>query len=126
MMIVYLSGGMHSEWQDIFIKAYPDIEFIDPRSHGLKNPYDYTKWNMDGIERADIVIAYLEKSNPSGLGMAFEIGYALGLGKTVIFENEKGYDRYTHILECACQYVCNNLNEVIEIVEVLYAYEDQN
>lgn len=123
-MIVYLAGGMHSNWQDIFIDGYPDIEFIDPRSHGLSDPEDYTLWDMKGIERADIVIAYLEKSNPSGLGMAFEIGYAVGLGKPVIFENGK-QDKYAKMLEHASGYVCNNLNEVIEVLDemvIIYEY----
>jgi len=124
-MKVYLSGGMRSNWQDIFIEGYPEIEFIDPRSHGLSDPKEYTKWDMEGVRKADLVIAYLEKSNPSGLGLAFEIGYAIGLGKPVIFENGKN-DKYARILECACTHVCKNLNEVMEVLdEMIVKYKEE-
>ena len=96
-MKIYLAGGMRSGWQD----RLSEFDVIDPRTHGLSDPEEYTAWDMAGVRECDIVFAYLEKSNPSGLGMAFEIGYALGLGKRVIFVNEKK-DKYAKILECAC------------------------
>ena len=112
-MKIYLSGGMHSGWQDLFISRYPDFTFFDPRSHGLTEPEDYTKWDIEKILESDLVIAYLEDSNPSGLGMAFEIGVAVGAGKPIYFVNEQMDNKYTKILECA------SLNSWIDIVDCL-------
>lgn len=111
-MIVYLAGGMRSGWQKLFINSFPHITFIDPSSHGLTNPADYTKWDMEGIQKADFIIAYLESSNPSGLGLALEIGYALGLGKPVLFINQK-QDRYTDMLKHASTFYSTSLDDVI-------------
>jgi len=96
-MKVYLSGGMRSGWQDTIKKACPGIKFIDPREHGLDDATKYAIWDMEGVKNSDVVFAYLEEDNPSGLGMAFEVGYGLALGKTIIFVCEK-QDRYASII----------------------------
>ena len=69
-MKVYLSGGMRSGWQDKVIAECPGLEFIDPRDHGLHSSMEY----MLSVRRCDILFAYLEKDNPSGLGLALEVG----------------------------------------------------
>jgi nucleoside 2-deoxyribosyltransferase len=43
------------------------------------------KW----LDDTDIVFFYFEASNPSGLGSAFEVGYAVARGIPVIFVDEK-------------------------------------
>lgn len=98
-MKVYLSGGMRSGWGEIVRAVLPDVTFLNPAHHALKRPSEYTLWDMVAIESCDVVLAYLEKDNPSGLGLAFEIGYARGLRKPVLFVNEKLDDKYTRILE---------------------------
>lgn len=82
-MKVYLSGGFHSGWQDKFISGCPDVEFLDPRTHGLVDEKAYTQWDCDAIDRCDLVIAYAEASNPSLLGLAYEVGYAKARGKRI-------------------------------------------
>ena len=98
-MKVYLSGGMRSGWQDKVIAECPGVEFIDPRDHGLHSSMEYTPWDLLAVRRCDIIFAYLEKDNPSGLGLALEVGYAAGLNKTIIFVNEKIGQRYTEIID---------------------------
>lgn len=120
-MKVYLSGGMHSGWQSRFIERHPSVEFIDPSSHNLADPKEYTKWDMRAIKECDFVIAYLEKDNPSGLGLAFEIGYAVGLNKPVVLVNEKGDDKYTAILEHASTFSVVDIEEVLEKLSTVYA-----
>lgn len=89
---VYLSGGMHSGWQDWFIKRYPHIEFLDPRSHGFTAPELYSEWDNNAIDECDLLIAYLENDNPSGVGLAYEIGRALGQGKhAFLIEDTNSY-----------------------------------
>jgi len=111
--MIYLSGGMHSGWQDKIKAAFPRNVYLDPREHGLENPADYTETDMEMIEISDSVIACLETGNPSGLGLAFEIGYAIGLGIPVFFIDESE-DRYTEILRCASDDVFSSIEEFIE------------
>lgn len=82
-MKIYLAGGMRSGWQDALIAACPEVEFIDPRSHGLTEPAAYTAWDLDGVRRCDLLLAYMEPDNPSLYGLSLEVGYAHGLGKPV-------------------------------------------
>lgn len=92
-MIVYLAGDMRSGWQDRLKSLLPsDVETIDPRSHGLTDPAAYTRWDLDGVRRAAVVVAYMDPSNPAGFGLAIEAGYAYGLGKSIIFVDQMGAD----------------------------------
>jgi len=86
---VYLSGGSHSRWQDKVISECPRFEFYDPRTHQLALPEHYKVWDLSHVKQSDIVFAVMDKGNPSGYGMALEIGYARGLDKTVIVVDEK-------------------------------------
>lgn len=124
-MRVYLSGGMHSGWQDRIIERYPMIEFIDPRKSGMTFPADYTAWDMRAIDLCDFVIAYLEEDNPSGAGLAFEIGYALGRGITVYFANEKE-DRYFEIVNYGCTEFFESLRDLIKKFDISYMNREKS
>ena len=50
----------------------------------MKNPDQYTFWDLRSIEQCDILLGYMDQSNPSGYGLNLEIGYAKALGKTII------------------------------------------
>lgn len=96
---VYLAGGMHSGWQDFVLREVGAIAvFLDPRSHGLKEPHAYVRRDLALVRKADIVFACLERSNPSGFGLAVEIGFAHALGKKVILVDEIR-DRYTRFCD---------------------------
>ena len=87
---VFLSGGFKSNWQQRVIDRLIDkFVFFNPREHLLDDPYEYTYWDIHFIRQADIIFAYLEKANPSGLGLIFEIGIAYGLNKTIVLVDEK-------------------------------------
>ena len=100
MLRVYLAGGMRQEWRKDVYKyfekeiAVSKIDFFDPTKTGFNDPNHYTAWDLHAIEQCDVVFAYLEEDNPSGIGMATEIGYAKGLGKQVIFVNHQPEHRY--------------------------------
>ena len=104
MLNVYLAGGMRTGWQKSFTDLEEDeiyanfVHFIDPRNNGTKVFEEFTFWDMFGVEKCDLVFAYLEKSNPAGHAMMVEAGYALGLGKRVIFVNEQNDNKYTMFL----------------------------
>lgn len=85
-MKVYLAGGMKSTWQDEVILWLPDgVKVYDPRHHGLSSPSEYTRWDLDHIEKSDAVISQMSSDNPSGFGLSVEIGFAHALGKRIIF-----------------------------------------
>lgn len=113
-MNVYLAGGMHSDWRER-VKTESDRFFTwhDPSVTGEPDVKTYALWDAMAIRNSDIVFAYLEKDNPSGMGTMVEIGYAKGLGKTVLFINEKHDDRYTHLAEEMADWTSESLDEGI-------------
>src|SRR5690242_5199870 len=86
---VYLAGGFRSGWQDQVMHCVPELEYLDPRSHGFEDEAQYTKWDLEAIASCDLVFAYFEASNPAGYSLALEIGYAKALDKYVIYVDEK-------------------------------------
>jgi len=85
-MKVYLAGGLKSGWQDRIKKrlSLEGVVWIDPRNHNLTDQDQFTPVDIAGIEATDVLFAYLEKDNPGGYDLAFEIGYARALGKPVV------------------------------------------
>ncbi len=106
---VYLAGGMHSTWQDLVMARVPGCTYLDPRQHGLVRPAAYTAWDMRAIRSSDIVFAYLASDNPSGFGLAFELGYARALGKYVIFVNEREADMRLGMLTASADFCTSKL-----------------
>ena len=86
---VYLAGGFGPHnWQARVIAQYPDLKFYNPRDdqpQGCVTEEEYTKWDLDAIDKSNTVFAFMEESNPGGEGMCLEVGYAHGQGKRVIY-----------------------------------------
>jgi len=107
VQVVYLAGGMRGNWQDKakeFVKKnfHGPVMFMDPREHGSLDEAVYTSWDLAGVEAADIVFAYLERDNPSGYGLALEIGFAVGMAragapkKEIIFVEEHDHPAHRY------------------------------
>lgn len=130
---VYLAGGFRSGWQekikrdtqgrDAYGNVWPNFLFEDPfeverGEFAEKKEWtakEYTKLDLHMIRRSDIVFAYLEKDNP-GLGTIAEIGYAIGIGKTVILVCEKSEvheDRYLDFTRELATITFDNLEDGI-------------
>jgi nucleoside 2-deoxyribosyltransferase len=117
-LTVYLAGGFGSGWQDKVKQEVERVTFLDPSTHGLKEPDEYTVWDLELIRQSNIIFAYLELSNPSGYGLNLEIGYAKALGKMVILVNEKRRPQdYMDMTESACDMVYGNLEDGIEFLK---------
>ena len=116
-MQIYLSGGMRSDWQDRVMTAVPHHAYFDPRQNDTKIAQEYTFLDLMHIEHADLVFAYLESDNPSGLGLALEVGYALGLGKPVIFVSDGR--KYVQIVEQAASILCVSLEQACGLLNRL-------
>jgi Nucleoside 2-deoxyribosyltransferase like len=85
---IYLAGGFKSGWQDFVRGVLNGWQIIDPSSHGLPDPKEYTEWDLRGIRSADVILAYMERDNPGGYSLALEVGYAKALGKHIILVEE--------------------------------------
>jgi nucleoside 2-deoxyribosyltransferase len=87
---VYLSGGFKSNWQEKLItELEEDFIFLNPRSHELNDSSQYWAWDVHSIRQCDIVFAYMDSDNPSGYGLALEVGLALGLNKTIVLVDDR-------------------------------------
>ena len=123
---VYLSGGFKSGWQEIIINKLRDkFIFFNPRNHDLYNPDLYTAWDIHFVQECDIIFAFMENTNPSGYGLAFELGIAYAMNKTIILVDEKSiydesFSRYFKILHRPSNVVFSNLDEGIEFLESFY------
>ncbi|MCJ7447929.1 MAG: nucleoside 2-deoxyribosyltransferase [Bacteroidales bacterium] len=110
---VYLAGGF-SGWRED-VKELTNIECFDPESKPDKHWSEYGTWDIHFIKQCDICFAYLDKNNPSGYGLAAEIGYAKALNKTVILIIEPGHkkDKYFQFLKQFADVVYESLYEGI-------------
>lgn len=91
---VFLSGGTHTPWRDDVRASLSDlpVEFFDPGSladAGQFSMDEIARIEIEWLARSDCVFFYFEESNPSGLGSAFEIGFAHARGIPVVFVDEK-------------------------------------
>lgn len=117
---IFLSGGFRSNWQNIITENYKDnFIFFNPREHGIADPYQYTVWNIHFIKQCDILFAYMEETNPSGYGLAFELGLAYGLNKTIILIDERSikdpiFSNYFRILHQPSSIVFDNIEDGVK------------
>src|SRR5690242_4744596 len=106
MKKVYLAGGLSSGWQAKVIEACASFIYFNPQD--LNNPVDPYGASVErlrfiavlergAIRDCDIVFAYLEKDNPSGLGLSAEIGYGNAHHKHIIFVDERNDSRSAFI-----------------------------
>lgn len=117
-MTVYLCGGMHNRWQDEAIKLLDGHSVIDPRTSGLTDERAYTEWDLAGIRRCDVVLAFMDNANPSGFGLNLEIGYAHALGKPILLLIEPlGFrDKYFGMAR-ACATRVDSLAEAVRWID---------
>lgn len=99
-MKIYLAGGFASDWRRD-VKALTKHAFIDPKEKEAVGKWSMDAigaWDLSAVRQSDCVFAYMERMNPSGFGLACEIGYAYGIGKLVVLVLEPGHtvhkDRY--------------------------------
>jgi nucleoside 2-deoxyribosyltransferase len=125
---IYLAGGFRSNWGETVKGATDKFEWIDPKQKEFKNGSritmkvdEYGKWDLHFIRNCDIVFVYVEKTNPSCIGLACEAGYAKGIGKTVIMVIEPNHesikDSYLSFLTQVSDITFSTLDESIEYLK---------
>lgn len=119
---VFLSGGFKSNWQKNVRDAFAnDFVFFNPKEHGLVDSVHYTVWDIHFVKECDIFFAYMEDTNPSGYGLAFELGVAYALNKTIILIDERSlkddqFARYFKIVHKPAGVVFRSLAEGIDFL----------
>ena len=117
---IYLSGGFSSNWQKQIIESLGDkFIYFNPRDHKLKESKKYWTWDVHFIKECDILFAYMENTNPSGYGLALEIGMAFSINKTIILVDERShfdtdFKRYFEIVHLSSNIVFSKLDEGIQ------------
>lgn len=108
---VYLAGGFKSGWQNNVVTYH---KILDPSKKDESNMSmsEIGEFDKTYIKDADIIFAYMERTNPSGFGLSCEIGYAHALGKIVILILEKNHEKHSdkslEFLTCFADYVFDN------------------
>ena len=112
-MKIYLAGGFHSGWQNVIKERVSTHEYYDSsKDADQRFAYRWTAQEIEAMKSCDLVFAYFEVDNPSGLGLAKEIGWATILDIPVWFIDE--HDRINAFL-CACsQRVYASFNKAID------------
>lgn len=121
---VYLAGGTHTNWRDEVKKECGSFEYIDPKEKEKNGEWElkeYGTWDLHYIEKCDIFFGYMEKTNPSGIGLAVEIGFAHGLCKTAILalerDNQHTEDRYLKFMEKGADVVYEDIESAKEFLK---------
>ncbi|MES9902676.1 MAG: nucleoside 2-deoxyribosyltransferase domain-containing protein [Sedimenticola sp.] len=117
---IYLAGGFKSKWQ-VIVNNHLSNKYIlyDPSMHNIGNPSEYVQWDLAAIDQSDIVLAYMEASNPGGYALALEIGYAKALNKRIILVDEhssKTRERYFEMVRYVSDKRFNTLDEAIRFL----------
>ncbi len=117
-MKLYLCGGMKGTWQDAVIAALPHVEFLDPRSHRLRDEIAYTAWDLAAIDECDVVLAVMTADNPSGFGLHLEIGYAYAKGKPIYLICDDLGERMRYFgMARACSTQLDTLVDAIDLLK---------
>ncbi|MBU2072714.1 MAG: nucleoside 2-deoxyribosyltransferase domain-containing protein [Gammaproteobacteria bacterium] len=117
-MKIYLAGGFHSGWQDRVKLEAPQHNYFDPRIDADQRfAYRWTQQEIDGLKRCDLVFAYFESDNPSGMGLAKEIGWATILDKPVIYVDE--HDRINVFLAACSQRIYSSFSSAVDYIKTL-------
>lgn len=117
---IYLAGGFRTGWQSIVKSKLNDFELLDPRSHDIEDPEAYTRWDLEAVQKAEIVLANMESSNPGGYSLALEVGFARALGKTIYFVDQiedPSVSRYFEMVRQCSDRIFKSLEGAIEYIE---------
>jgi nucleoside 2-deoxyribosyltransferase len=122
---IYLAGGFHSGWQTIVKDKLKGFEYLDPAIHGIENPTEYTRWDLEAVKGADVILANMEASNPAGYSLALEVGYAKALGKKIYFVDQiedASISRYFDMVRECSDRVFGSLDEAVDYIAIAESY----
>lgn len=96
--------------------------FYNPGAHEINEGEEYTAWDLHYVRRCDIMFGYMEATNPSGIGLSLEVGYARALGKTVILVDERSagdraFAHRFHIVRETASITLNSLSDGMRVLQ---------
>jgi nucleoside 2-deoxyribosyltransferase len=116
---IYLAGGFRGEWQEHVIKELGvNFTIYNPKKHELESVQMYTAWDLYHVEKCDILLGYMSSDNPSGYGLAMEIGFAKAKNKLIILvdersKNDSNFKKYFAICHESSNLIFHNIDEAI-------------
>lgn len=120
---IYLAGGFKGGWHEKVIASLGKKFIIyNPQTHNLDDIERYTAWDLYHVDKCDILLGYMRSDNPSGYGLALEIGYATAKNKLVILVDERSaldesFKRYFAICHASSNIVLHSLDEAIDYLK---------
>jgi nucleoside 2-deoxyribosyltransferase len=118
---IYLAGGFRSGWQSVVKSKLKGFKLLDPSAHNIEDSVEYTRWDLEAVQEADIVLANMEGSNPGGYSLALEVGFARAHGKLIYFVDQiddPSISRYFEMVRQCSTMVFKSLDEAIEYIEM--------
>ena len=120
---IYLAGGFKGGWHDYVIEKLGDsFIYFNPQKHQLDDVEMYTAWDLFHVKKCDILLGFMTEDNPSGYGLALEIGYAKAQNKLIILIDERSkkdnaFKRYFSICHESSDIMFENLDEAIKYLK---------
>lgn len=119
---IYLAGGFKGGWHEKVTNELGNFEIFNPQKHNLDEVEKYTSWDLFHVKKCDILLGYMSEENPSGYGLALEIGYANALNKLIILVDERSkkdekFKRYFSICHASSNVILNSLEEAIDYIK---------
>jgi nucleoside 2-deoxyribosyltransferase len=115
---IYLAGGFRSKWQaKATARLAGTFELLDPSTHKIQDPVEYTQWDLEAVRQSDIILANMEASNPGGYSLALEVGFAKALGKKILMVDqieEPTVSRYFEMVRQCSERVFPTLDEALD------------
>lgn len=123
---IYLCGGYASNWQQsVSDKLKERFNIFNPRQKEQIRDFltpEYVAWDLFHVKNCNILLARLESTNPSGIGLSVEVGYAKALGKTIIGIVDKEWQdanrrKYFEFVVCCCDVIFESEEEAVEYLK---------
>jgi len=114
-MKVYLAGGFYTNWQKRVMDGAPEHIYHNPMLHSRQlTTYSFVSDDLNAVHNSDVVFVHFEKTNPTGIGLAVEVGYAVALGIPVMYVDD--HPRINEFLAGCAKRVFSDLDTAIEFL----------
>lgn len=116
---IYLAGGFRGDWHEYIIEKLGEtFTIFNPKRHQLESVNMYTAWDLYHVDKCDILFGYMTEDNPSGYGLALEIGYAKAKNKLIILIDERSkkdanFKKYFSICHESSNLIFQNVDDAI-------------
>jgi nucleoside 2-deoxyribosyltransferase len=116
---IYLAGGFKGGWHNYVIENLgSDFMYYNPQTHHLNEADRYTTWDLYHVDKCDILLGYMSENNPSGYGLALEIGYAKAKSKLIVLIDKRSpkdriFKKYFSICQESSNVMFDDLDEAI-------------